>query len=99
MNGTELNGNYQTDEDVLARKIAGEVLLVPIRGKLADMQRIFSLNTMAEFIWNRLDGKTTLKQIHQQILAKYDVSETTADNDLRAFIDALLAENLIQISE
>ena len=35
---------YQHSPDVVARQILGETLLVPIRGELADLQRIFALN-------------------------------------------------------
>ena len=48
------------NEEVISRKIAGETILVPVRGRLADMRRIFTLNPVAEYIWHRIDGKNTI---------------------------------------
>jgi hypothetical protein len=45
---------YRKKKDLVTREIAGETLIVPTRGNLADMQRIFALNGVAGFIWQHL---------------------------------------------
>ena len=82
-------------DDVIARQIAGETLLVPIRGELADMQKIFALNPVAEYIWQQLDGRQSLVQISQGLLARFEVAEEQAEADLAEFIAELLAAGLI----
>lgn len=41
---------YRHSGDVVNRQILGDTLLVPVRGKLADLQRIFALNPVARHI-------------------------------------------------
>jgi len=82
-------------DQVVYRKIADEMLLVPIRGKLADMQRIFALTPVAEFIWGQLDGQQPLTAIRDAILAEFDVQPPQADADLLEFIGELQQAGLI----
>lgn len=86
---------FRKKEEIVSRKIAGETILVPISGKLADMQRIFSLNPVAEYIWNQLNGKRDLQEISSSILSVFNVEKGQADADVQEFIDELLKEDLI----
>ncbi len=86
---------FRKSDQVVYRKIADEMLLVPIRGKLADMQRIFALNPAAEYIWDLLDGKHCVQDIRDQLLAEFDVEPAQAEADLLEFIDELQQAALI----
>jgi hypothetical protein len=86
---------FKKKEEIVTRKIAGETILVPISGKLVDMQRIFSLNPVAEYIWQHLDGKKHLGDIRNKILTSYNVEKEKAEEDIQEFITELLKENLI----
>ena len=82
------------NNDIVSRNIAGETILVPIRGNLADMQNIFTLNKIGAFIWERLDGKRPLSQIIGLLLDHFDVSSEEAENDILEFIAQVLATGL-----
>jgi hypothetical protein len=86
---------YKRKDDIVHRRIAGETILVPIRGSLADMQKIFSLNPIGEFIWQDLDGSRSLQQISEDIQSSFEVTKEEASADLEAFIAELLREGLI----
>jgi hypothetical protein len=86
---------FLKSDQVVYRKIADEMLLVPIRGKLADMQRIFALNPAAEYIWDRLDGTHCVQDIRDQLLAEFDVEPAQAEADLLEFLDELQQAALI----
>jgi hypothetical protein len=90
-----LSPRYRKSEDVIARQIAGETLLVPIRGDLAGMQRIFALGKVAEYIWQQLDAETTLEAIRDGVLANFDVGMEQAEADIGGFIAELLEAGLI----
>ena len=90
------NKVFKKNEQVVSREIAGERLLVPIRGKLADMQSIFVLNPIAEYIWQHLDGGHTLEEICDGILSRFKVGKEEAESDLMEFIDRLREAKLIQ---
>ncbi|MCL5023990.1 MAG: PqqD family protein [Nitrospirae bacterium] len=84
------------DKDVVARKIAGELFLVPVRGKLADMGNIFTLTAVGEFIWDRLEGQKSLNDVRNDVLEEFDVGREQAEADIREFITELLEAGLIR---
>jgi len=86
---------FKKKNEIVSREIAGETILVPISGKLADMQRIFSLNPVAEYIWNRLNGERNLQEISDSILSVFDMEKEQVDADVQEFIAELLKEDLI----
>ena len=86
---------FKLKGEIVSRKIAGEAFLIPIRGRLADMQCIFSLNPVAEYIWKQLDGKNSLEEIRNLVIEVFDVEEEEAASDIREFIEDLLKSNLI----
>jgi len=86
---------FKKQKDIVSREIAGESILVPIRGKLADMQRIFSLDPVAEHIWQQLNGKRTMAEIGNDVSDTFDVKREQAEADLMEFIDELLTAELI----
>ncbi len=96
METTSTGKVFKKKEDFISRTIAGDMILVPLRGTLTDMQKIFSLNPVAEFIWGKLDGQMSLADLREELLATFDVQEADAVSDIREFITQLLKEGLIE---
>lgn len=88
---------YRKNDQIVARKIADEMLLVPIRGNLADMQRIFSLSPAADFIWEKLDGIHDMDDIRNRLTEEYSVNQEQASMDIREFVDQLIEFDLIKV--
>ena len=86
---------HKKRDHVVCRRIAGETLLIPIRGKLADLQRVFVLEGVGEFIWNNLDGSRTSEEIRNAVARHFDVSVEDAGRDLEEFIAELTQKDLI----
>ena len=63
---------------------------------MADMKKIFCLDPVADFIWMRLDGPRTCRDIHTALLASFVVEADQAAKDLDGFIDELLQADLIR---
>lgn len=87
---------FRKRERIVTREIAGETLLVPIRGKLVDMQKIFSLDPVAAFVWERLDGTRPLAAIRDSVLEAFDVEPPQAETDVQEFVAELMAADLIE---
>jgi hypothetical protein len=87
---------YSQNDNIVRRDIADETILVPIRGNLADMQRIYALDPVADFIWQQLDGRQSVGKIHSAIVDNFDVEAQQAALDLNEFIEKLLQANLIE---
>jgi hypothetical protein len=86
---------YRRNPDVLGRLVLGETLLVPIRGELADLQRIFSLNPVAQHIWSQLDGEHDLATVCDGLVTRFEVQAAQAEADLFEFIAQLTAVGLV----
>ena len=88
---------HEKSEDIVARKIAEEVILVPIRQKIGDLQNIYTLNEVAAKIWELLDGQKTLLQIRDVIISEFEINPEQAQKDLEEFLQKL--ENIEAIKE
>ena len=75
--------------DVVARKIAEEMLLVPIHQTAKDVDSIYTLNETAAIIWDLLDGETTVGDIVDTIESAFEVSREDAVKDVIALIHEL----------
>jgi hypothetical protein len=80
--------------DVVSRDVAGETILVPVRGDLADLQKIFTLTPVAAHIWESLDGERNLRDILDGVVDAFEVGRQEAEKDLHEFADELLASGL-----
>lgn len=81
--------------DIVCRNIAGETFLVPVRGDLADMRKIFTLDSVAAFIWEAMDGTRSLSDILDSVTGEFDVARESAAADLAAFTGGLLENGLV----
>lgn len=82
-------------EDIVSRRVAGETILVPLRGTAADMQRIFTMNPVGAFIWDALDGRKSLGDVRDEVLACFDVEKEDVERDIQEFVGDLQKEGLI----
>ena len=90
-----LNRVYEKSDDIIHRKIADETILVPLRGELVDMQKIFSLNSVADYVWEQLDGKRNLMVICSQVDHMFKSEPEQVRTDVLEFIDELVEAKLI----
>ena len=92
------NTIYKHDPNIVGRLIGGEMILVPIRKNVGDMENIYTLNETAARIWELVDGQRSLNEIYQQIVGEFEIDETQAESDLLDLVDSLLKEGaLIQV--
>jgi hypothetical protein len=87
---------YRKKDKIAGRCIAGESFLIPVCGTPAEMEKIFVMNPMADFIWQRLDGRQTLEAILAAILESFAVEREQAMADIAGLIGQLLANGLIE---
>jgi hypothetical protein len=80
------------------RDIAGEKVII-LQGKHgANMTQLVSLNSSAEWLYNRLRETDSfdIADIRDLLLAHYDIDSETADRDARAWADKLLEFGIIE---
>jgi Coenzyme PQQ synthesis protein D (PqqD) len=82
---------------VVSRVVAGETLIVPIRGKVGDLASIYSCNGTGSLIWQVLDKPATLADIVDAVEREYEVGQGQAEKDVKRFLDEMLAFGLLEI--
>ena len=92
----EPNSVYAHGDLLVTRDLAGEKIIVPVRGKVGDLNNIYTLNAVANDIWNLLDGKRTVAQICAQLEQEYEVDSATLSKDVTRTLDELSGEGLVK---
>lgn len=80
---------FKKSEDIVFRKIADEMILVPIRNKVGDLQSIYTLNEVGARIWELIDGKRVVSEIKEIILKEFQATPEQIEEDLEEFLQKL----------
>jgi hypothetical protein len=80
----------------VTRAIAGETLIVPIAGGVADLEALFTLNPVGARIWALLERPTSEPQLVDTIVREFDVAPAEAAADITSFVGSLRAAGLIE---
>lgn len=86
---------FKKNENVVTRVVAGEAILVPISGNIANMQHIFSLNEVGECIWENIDGERDLSQVADLIVKEFEIEVDVAQKDCLEFVQSLYQSQLV----
>lgn len=81
------------------RKIAGEGLIVPVKGRLADLQCVYGVEGVGEWIWDRIDGHAPVAGIATSVAKEFEVDQDVALADCQAFCSELIESGLVQAVE
>lgn len=83
MNTAEyLEKRFARQESVVSRRVAGELILIPIRKSAADVGSVYTLSETAGRIWELMDGLRTVAEIRDAIIDEFEVSLDEAEEDL-----------------
>ena len=94
---TERSGQvFIRSRSVVSRTVAGETLIVPVRGKVGDLASIYSFNGTGSLIWQLLDAPHDLADLIEAVAEHYDVAPEQAQKDVSQFLDDMLSVGLIQ---
>lgn len=81
---------------VVARAIAGETLIVPVRGQVGDLASIYSLNQTGTLIWKLLESPQTVAALTTAVAQEYGVETARAASDVTKFVEELKLVGLLE---
>jgi len=84
-------------QSVVARVIAGETLIVPIRGKVGDLASIYSFNGTGTLIWQLLESPKSVAQLADSVAQEYNVEPAQAERDVSNFVNEMKAMGLAEV--
>jgi hypothetical protein len=96
MPSDSFEARYQKSPSIVTRDIAGEVILVPIRHHVGDLDSVYTLNETASRIWALIDGQRTVGEIRDAMVAEYDTDVEEAGRDVAALVAQLQAAGAVE---
>jgi hypothetical protein len=89
--------SFTRSQSVVARVIAGETLIVPVRAKVGDLASIYSFNRTGSLIWKLLESPRTVAELASAVAREYDVDVAHAEQDVTEFIGEMKAVGLVEV--
>jgi hypothetical protein len=80
----------------VTRRIAGETLLLPVTGHVANLESIYVMNEVGSRIWDLLQAPVAVDGIAATITAEFDVPADQVGVDVAEFLGALGERGLIE---
>ena len=90
MPSMEPDAVYARNDQVVSRRIVDELILVPIRKDVADMETLYTLNDVGARVYELIDGKRKVSEIVDSIVTEFDVTSAEANSDVEEFIEQLI---------
>ena len=85
-------------QSVVSRIVAGETLIVPIRGRVGDLASIYSFNGTGSLVWQMLDSPRTIGEVVEVVAQQFDVEHARAEQDVKRFVREMIAVCLVEVS-
>ena len=87
---------YGPSDDVVAREIEGEIIIVPLVAGIGDMEdELFTLNDTGKAIWDKLDGQRSLADVVAELTPEFAADDGTIQRDVLALVAALVERKLL----
>jgi len=87
---------YQQNTNFIYRKIVDESILVPVHLDVADMNCIYTLNEVGNFIWEALASPKSRADLQAQLNGEYDVDINILTSDLDRFLQEMTSIGAIK---
>jgi len=89
------NEIYRRCEEVVARRIGEEVVLVPLTKAAGDLENLYALNEVGAYIWEKTAAPQKFADIVQEVVNEFEVEEGQASADAAAFLAEMVAAGLM----
>ncbi len=95
---TEVNLDdvYAPSDDVVAKEIDGEIIIVPLSADIGGIEEaLYTMNDTGKAIWDRLDGKNSLKDVVEKLSIEYKASSGEIEKDVTKLVEELLIKKML----
>ena len=73
----------------VTRTVGDELVIVPLSGNVAQMNRLFTLNETGKFIWENCEKCTDSDSMAELLTENFDVQPDAALTDVEAFLEKM----------
>jgi hypothetical protein len=90
-----LDSAYVPSEDVVARDIEGELIIVPLASGIGDAEdEIYTLNETGRAIWQKLDGRS-LKKVAEALRDEFEAPAGEIEGDVVGLVGELFKRRMV----
>ena len=90
------NTIYAVSDDVVAREIEGEIIIVPLVAGIGDLEdELFTLNETGKAIWELLDGRRSLQEVTRELSERYTAEPEKIQTDVLGLVGELLRRGMV----
>ncbi len=87
---------YAPSEDVVAREIEGELIIVPLATGIGeDEDDLFTMNQTGKEIWNRLNGENRLQDVVEELSTEFAAPAREIEKDVVEFVRELMKRKML----
>jgi hypothetical protein len=90
---SETSYRFRPIEEHLFSDLNGEAVILSLKNG-----KYYGLNEVGMTIWQAVSECSTLQEIEAAVIAEYEVEPETCSREVRAFVDNLIAEGLIEMA-
>ena len=87
-------------EDVVAREIEGDMIIVPLVAGIGDADdELYTLNETGKAIWKKLDGELTLGQVAKVLTEEFSSPEGEIEKDVLGFATEMVKRGILAVED
>jgi coenzyme PQQ biosynthesis protein PqqD len=87
---------FTISEDVVAREIEGELIIVPLVAGIGDLEdELFTLNETGKAIWKQIDGKNNVETIIANLMQVYKAEREEIEQDVLGLVAELAKRKMV----
>jgi hypothetical protein len=91
-----IDSTYVISENVVGRNIEGELIIVPLTSGIGDMEgEIYTLNETGRAIWEKLDGKKSLREVIEALKTEFEAAPEEIEEDVLGLMGELLKRRIV----
>jgi len=95
-----LNSICSPSEDVVAREIEGDMIIVPLVSGIGDADdELYTLNESGKAIWQKLDGQKTLSVVAKELIDVFSSDESEIEKDVLGFASEMVNRGMLIVNE
>ena len=85
-------------EDVVAREIEGELIIVPLAAGIGDAEDdLYTMNDTGKAIWSRLDGKRTLRAVSTELASEFNAPPGVIEKDVLGLMSEFMRRKMVVV--
>ncbi len=93
----DLDDVYSISEDVVAREIEGELIIIPLVAGVGDLEDdLYTLNDTGKEIWRKLNGESSLGEIADMLGEKFNTDTETIGKDIIGLMTELKKRRMVR---